>query len=131
MDTTEYHREVQRLRALKGRRERRSAGVGAKRLSQSQIIEWLLTAQRSREHSSVSLTRNAKGDTQIDVSVRTDEGGDVQTIDQAAAKARAIYDSLRAAYPMVSTPAGGSEISPPSAGKLPAGDAKASRSRGR
>jgi len=70
----------------------------ARRLSLSQVVEKLLERGTS-EHSSVTLSRNAKGETQLEVVVRTGESGAVQTIADAEQAARAVYDRLRAAYP--------------------------------
>lgn len=72
-----------------------------RRLSQSQIVERLLHAlnRGGQEHSTIELNRNAKGDTQIRVSVRTGEG-DIETVDEARAKAQEQYDHLRDLYPM-------------------------------
>ena len=70
-----------------------------KRLSLSEILELVLT-KAGGEHSSVTLTRNAKGETQIEVTVRTGEHGSVTTAAKAAAEAQTIYDGLRAAYPL-------------------------------
>jgi hypothetical protein len=72
-----------------------------RRLSQSEIVERLLHAlnRGGQEHSSVELTRNAKGDTQIRVSVRTGDEG-VETVEQARMKATEQYDHLRDLYPM-------------------------------
>jgi hypothetical protein len=72
-----------------------------RRLTQAQIIGMLLT-RGSREHSSVTLSRNAKGETQIEVVVRTGESDEVVTVDDAAAKADATYDRLRRRYPTAS-----------------------------
>lgn len=69
-----------------------------RRLSMSQIVTMLL-ARSSSEHSSVSLSRNSKGATQIEVTVRTGEHDDVATIDAAADKARELYDELCEQYP--------------------------------
>jgi hypothetical protein len=52
-----------------------------------------------QDHSTIELSRNAKGDTQIRVSVRTGEGG-VETVDEARAKATEQYEHLRELYPM-------------------------------
>ncbi len=52
------------------------------------------------EHSSVTLKTNARGEVQIDVTVRTGETVDVATVDDAAAKARTVFDLLRALYPL-------------------------------
>jgi hypothetical protein len=71
------------------------------RLTLSQIVERQLhaLARGGQEHSTIELVRNAKGDTQIKVSVRTGEG-DVETVDEARAKATEQYDHLRELYPM-------------------------------
>jgi hypothetical protein len=68
-----------------------------RRLTHSQIIDELIgaLAKGSGDHSTVALNRNAKGDTQISVSVRTGEG-DITTADEAAAKAAELYDGLAA-----------------------------------
>jgi len=77
------------------------AAAPAKRVSLSQVVEMLLQ-RGGGEHSSVTLSRNAKGETQIEVVVRTADTGEVQTIDQAAGKAQELYDRMRARYPMMS-----------------------------
>lgn len=69
-----------------------------RRLTLSEIVELLLQRNPS-DHSTVKLTRNAKGDTQIEVSVRTGEPG-LESIEQARAKAEEQYDHLRSMYPM-------------------------------
>jgi hypothetical protein len=71
-----------------------------RRLTQSEIIE-LLLQRGPADHSSVKLTRNAKGDTQIEVHVRTGEPG-LESVEQARAKAEEQYDHLRGLYPIVS-----------------------------
>jgi hypothetical protein len=72
-----------------------------RRLTLSQIVEAQIAAlaKVSGDHSTVKLSRNAKGDTQIEVSVRSGEGG-LETADDAAAKARELYDELARDYPM-------------------------------
>jgi hypothetical protein len=72
-----------------------------RRISQSEIVERLLhaLARGGQEHSSIELVRNAKGDVQIKVSVRTGEG-DLETVEQARAKAEEQFDHLRSLYPM-------------------------------
>jgi hypothetical protein len=71
------------------------------RLTLSQIVEMQLhaMARGGQEHSTVELSRNAKGDTQIRVSVRTGEG-DVETVEQARMRAQEQYDHLRELYPL-------------------------------
>lgn len=75
-----------------------AAREAPRRLTMSQIVELLLTRQVS-EHSTVKLTRNAKGDTQIEVSVRSGEPG-IETPEQAQAKAQQVYDHLTGLYPL-------------------------------
>lgn len=70
----------------------------AQRITQGEIIRELL-ARGGAEHSSVTITRNAKGETQLEVVVRTGEGGNVTTPEQAEETAQAIYDRLRVRYP--------------------------------
>lgn len=69
-----------------------------RRMTLSDVLERLL-ARGAGEHSSVTLSRNSKGETQIEVTVRTGENEDVQTVEQAMSKARATYDDLTARYP--------------------------------
>lgn len=69
----------------------------------SQVVELLLT-RGSAERSYVALTRNAKGDTQIDVKVQTSEHGDVQTVEEAETKALEVYSRLLARHPAGGTP---------------------------
>jgi hypothetical protein len=64
--------------------------------NQAAIIDQLLN-RGGGEKSSVTLSRNAKGETQIEVTVRTDNG-DVPTAEAAEVKASAIYERLCAAY---------------------------------
>lgn len=77
-----------------------------RRITQGEIIARLLE-RGSSEHSSVTLGRNSKGDTTIEVIVRTDNEGEAQTVAEALAIARAAYDELREAYPFGSAPAEG------------------------
>lgn len=79
----------------------------AKRMSLSQIVE-LLLARSPRDHSSVTLTRNAKGETQIEVVVRTGDEGEIVTPDAALVKAKELYDDAREAYPHLAAAANGS-----------------------
>jgi hypothetical protein len=68
------------------------------RMTLSQVVEKLLE-RGGAEHSSVTLARNAKGATQIEVVVRTGEGGAVTTIEEAEEVAITVYDRLRTRYP--------------------------------
>jgi len=73
-----------------------------RQLGATEVARALLhrVASASGEHSSVELTRNAKGDTQIKVTCRTGESEDIATLEDAAAKAIATYNSLRSLFPM-------------------------------
>jgi hypothetical protein len=70
----------------------------APRMTLSQVVEKLLE-RGGTEHSSVTLSRNAKGATQIEVVVRTGEGGAVTTVEEAEAVAISVYERLRTRYP--------------------------------
>lgn len=75
------------------------------RYSLSALHAQALDALRGRtgEHHSVELVRNARGDTQIRVSVRTGESG-IETPEDASARAQQLYDHLRSVYPLTETP---------------------------
>lgn len=78
-----------------------------KRMTLSEVVEQLLQ-RGSAGPSSVTLSRNAKGETQLEVVVRTGEHGEVQTIGEAELVAVEVYDRLRTLYPMsTDAPAGG------------------------
>lgn len=79
-------------------------------LRQRDIIRMLLE-RGSSEHSSVTLARNSKGDTTIEVIVRTSDHGEAATIEDAEALARATYDRLRELYPFGTAPAKGGDPS--------------------
>ena len=68
----------------------------ATRLSLSDVLALVLT-RGGGERDSIELTRNAKGETQIGVTVRTSE---VRTLLDAETEARDVYERLRAEYPM-------------------------------
>lgn len=65
------------------------------------------TRTGATEHSSVTLKTNARGEVQIDVTVRTGETPEVATVDDAAAKARVVFDLLRSMYPLEALKPGG------------------------
>jgi hypothetical protein len=52
------------------------------------------------DDAAVKLTRNAKGETQIEVDVKTDASSSAATIDRAADKAETTYERLRRQYPL-------------------------------
>lgn len=67
-----------------------------KPLTLSEIVRDQL-AGRALDHSSVKLTKNARGETQIEVKVGTGESG-IDTIEEASAKAQTIYNELVMTY---------------------------------
>lgn len=72
-----------------------------KRLTLSEIVQQLL-ARSGNERSSVQLTRNSKGVTQIDVTVRTGATEGITTALDAEREAVEIYNRLRQTYPLPS-----------------------------
>lgn len=95
-------RYLERLTMTRDEHDQAAVHVAPNRkLTQSEIIELLIAAasKAGAEHSTVRLSRNAKGDTQIEVSVRTGEGG-IDTVEQARMKAQEEYDHLRKLYPL-------------------------------
>lgn len=71
----------------------------SQRMTLSRVVE-LMLSRGQHDRSSVTLSRNAKGDTQIEVVVRVG-GGDtgIDTPQEAEQVATTIYDRLREAYP--------------------------------
>lgn len=109
MSAEDYHAELQELRSelerLRGLTRPTIVTEDKPRpLRQSEILRAMLERDKARaaggEHDSVRLARNAKGDTQIEVVVRTGDTADVATIEAAAAKAQEVYDLLGRMYPM-------------------------------
>lgn len=86
------------------------------RLNLSELARLLIAAgsRNAADRSSVRLTRNARGDTQIEVVVGAGED-DADTIETVAERACATYDELRGRYPL----GGGDEPEPAAGG--PAG----------
>jgi hypothetical protein len=97
--------EVRRLHAelLRELRKRLAdAGTGEDRpLRQRDILRSFLTQLENRggHSSSVTLSRNARGATQIEVTVRSGDSETIVTADDAHAEAVRIYDALRLSYP--------------------------------
>lgn len=70
-----------------------------KRLTLSEIVEHLLQRGGS-DKSSVSISRNAKGGHQLEVTGRTADEDGMRTVGEVAGTVAAIYDRLRLRYPM-------------------------------
>lgn len=68
------------------------------RLSLSETLRLVLTRQVT-EPSSVTLTRNASGETLIEVKVKAAEDGGPAAVEQAAEQAAELYEQLRGQYP--------------------------------
>lgn len=62
------------------------------------------TTQTGSEHSSIRLARNAKGDTQIEVVVRSGDSPEIQTASDAAAEANRLYTNFCELYPLTVGP---------------------------
>jgi hypothetical protein len=75
-----------------------NATAKPKRLSLSEILQLVLTRQVT-EPSSVTLTRNASGETVIEVKVKAHEDGGLAAVEEAAEHATDIYEQLRVHYP--------------------------------
>lgn len=69
-----------------------------RRLTVSEILELVLT-RGTPKRSGVTLTRNASGETQIEVTVTTGGDGEAATLEAAEAQAQAVYDRLSLVYP--------------------------------
>jgi len=70
--------------------------MSAKRLTLSDVLT--MTLQRgSGNQDSVSLSRNARGETQIEVVARSREN---ETLRQVEQRARETYDRLRSTFPL-------------------------------
>lgn len=76
-----------------------------RRVTQAEVLRALLE-RGSTEHDSVTLARNAKGNVQIEVVVRTGNEAGVATIEEAAQLARDVYDRLVEAYPFAGDESG-------------------------
>lgn len=80
-------------------REQTDPPARTRRMTLSDVVEQLL--QRGTVGtSSVTLARNAKGETQLEVVVRTGDTGEVLTVQDAETVAVQVYDRLRELYPM-------------------------------
>ena len=75
-----------------------AAGEHGRRMTLSDVVAGLL-ARGSSEHHSVTLKRDAKGETNIEVIVRTSDDGTIRTPAEAEVAAQAVYDRLRERYP--------------------------------
>jgi hypothetical protein len=106
LDTEAYQAEMRKQRArlqrLEGGGEGDEPEDKPRRVTNAEVLRAFLVQMQNRggEHSTIRLARNAKGDTQIEVSVRTGESPEVETVEDAAAKAREVYEALRMLYPM-------------------------------
>jgi hypothetical protein len=69
-----------------------------KRLTLSEIVEMSLSKSGGKS-SAVSLSRNASGETLIEVTVATSDDADTATIEDAERGAHEVYARLVAAYP--------------------------------
>jgi hypothetical protein len=75
-----------------------AAAAKARQLYDQLVALYPTSAQH--DGATVSLTRNAKGDTQVDVDVRTAGAGEVVSAEQAETKASEVYERLTSRYPL-------------------------------
>lgn len=78
-------------------------GQAGRSITRAEIMRGLLSAinKTGGEHSTVRLSRNAKGDTQFEVSVRTGEADAIATAADAQAEAVRLYRMLDELFPMI------------------------------
>lgn len=76
------------------------------RVRNAEVLRGLLAAltRTGGEHSTVRISRNARGDTQFEVSVRTGDTAAIASAADAAAEATRLYDNLRELYPLQAGP---------------------------
>lgn len=70
-----------------------------KRLTLSEIVEMSLQKGGGSKSSAVTLSRNAAGETLIEVTAATSDDADTATIEDAERRAAEVYNRLVAAYP--------------------------------
>lgn len=101
LSTRRLSRDVEEWTLTRDEHDQPAATHTARRLTLSDIVELLLTAlaRHSGDHSGVKLSRNARGETQIEVSVRTGDPG-IETVEQARMRAEEQYEHLRSLYPL-------------------------------
>jgi hypothetical protein len=80
--------------------------AGARSITRAEILRGLIAAvnKTGGEHSTVKLARGMRGETGIEVSVRTGDTPGIETAADACAEAVRLYDSLRELYPMTAGP---------------------------
>lgn len=90
MDKDEYHREMQRLRAIQGGGDDKRP-----RMPLARVVELLLTRPVRATQEAVEITRNAKGDYQYTVSAVAQDG---ETLEECCVRAQEMADKLNTAY---------------------------------
>lgn len=88
------------------------SAVSRERLNLSELARLLLLAmsRNASDRSSVRLSRNARGDTQIEVVVGAGEEG-LDSVGAVAERVCEVYDQLRELYPLGEAAGGGGEAS--------------------
>ena len=83
-----------------------AARKSRRRLSKDEILGAFLTSinRTGGEHSAVTLKTNAKGETQIEVTVRSGESDRVQTAQDALAEASRLYLQARETFGLAGIP---------------------------
>lgn len=99
-EVREQQAEIRRLKAVRNGEPHAAEPGKPHRLSISEVARMLLERPTRAASGSVTLTWNAKGDTQVEVVVPTSD--ELPTIADAAEAAEAVYDALKERYPRAS-----------------------------
>lgn len=108
--TDDLYDELRQLRAVVLERLEQPAGEPAppprRRITKDDVLAAHLAslAKASPEHHSVTLKSNAKGETQIEVTVRTDPTIGIETPAQAFAEASRLYIQARGVFDAAGVP---------------------------
>lgn len=105
-DIQDVYREVERLRSqldeLPEQLEQRGLLKPRRRVSKDDVLAGFVASlnRGGQEHSSVRIARNARGDTQFEVVVRSGDTPEISTAAEAMAEATRLYQVLDEAFAM-------------------------------
>lgn len=115
MTVDDVYEELRQLRTALEQRLEEPADAPAppprRRLTKDDVLAAHLAAltKASPEHHSVTLKSNAKGETQVEVTVRTDASVGLETPAQAFAEASRLYVQARQVFEAAGFPVSGSK----------------------
>jgi len=104
--TDDFHRELLHMRELIEQRlpdvPAEDGTVKRRRVTKDDVLASFLASlnRGGQEHSSVRISRNARGDTQFEVVVRSGDTPEIETAAQAMAEATRLYLVLDEAFTM-------------------------------